>query len=140
MARHPPRGESSFSGNSMRLTIPVAKIYVIRCIILWLLKPGLPRTNYREHSSSERTCTDAVLCVFYITHVTFILAGVCPSIVVLQDLLPGGLQEKLLLIEILLYFIHSILTFRGFNDKSVPITRVKLTVFPDLNKTCRNNL
>ena len=124
----------------MWLTIPVAETYIIRCIILWLLKPRLPRTNYREHSSSERTCEDAVHCVFNIVRVTFILSGVCPSIIVLQDLLPGGLWEKLPLIEILLHFIHSILTFRGFNDKSVPITRVKLNIFSDLNKTCRNNL
>lgn len=124
----------------MRLTIPVAETYIIRCIILWLLKPRLPRTNYREHSSSERTCEDAVYCVFNIVRVTFILSGVCLSIIVLQDLLPGGLWEKLPLIEILLYFIHSILTFRGFNDKSGPITRVKLNIFSDLNKTCRNNL
>lgn len=80
-----------------------------------------------------------MLCsVSYITHVTFTLAGVCLSIIVLQDLLLRGLWEKLLLIEILLYFIHSILTFRGFNDKSVPIVRVQLNVFLDLNKTCRN--
>lgn len=124
----------------MRLTIPVAEIYIIRCIILWLLKPRLPRTNYRKHSSSERTCKDAVHCVFYIGHVTFVLAGVCLSIIVLQDLLPGSLWEKLLLIEILLYFIHSILTFRIFNDKTVPITRVKLNILSDLNKACRNNL
>lgn len=119
----------------MWFTIPVAETYIIRCIILWLLKPRLPRTNYREHSSSERTCEDAVHCVFNIVRVTFILSGVCLSIIVLQDLLPGGLWEKLPLIEILLYFIHSILTFRGFNDKSVPITRVKLNIFSDLNKT-----
>lgn len=119
----------------MWLTIPVAETYIIRCIILWLLKPRLPRTNYREHSSSERTCEDAVHCVFNIVRVTFILSGVCLYIIVLQDLLPGGLWEKLPLIEILLYFIHSILTFRGFNDKSVPITRVKLNIFSDLNKT-----
>ena len=124
----------------MRLTIPVAEIYIIRCIILWLLKPRLPRTNYRKHSLSERTCKDDVHCVFYIVHVTFVLTGVCLSIIVLQDLLPEGLWEKLLLIEILLYFIHSILTFRVFNDKTVPITRVKLNIFSDLNKACRNNL
>ena len=35
---------------------------------------------------------------------------------------------------------YSQYSFRGFNDKSVPITRVKLNVFPDLDKTRRNNL
>lgn len=76
--------------------------------------------------------------MFYTTHVTFILTGVCLLIIVLQDLLPGDLWEKLLLIKIVLYFIHSILPFKGFNDKSGPLMRGKLSVFPDLSKTYRS--
>lgn len=121
---------------SMRLTTLVAEVYVIRCTLA--VKTPAFQGLITWNTAHQRE-TGKILCsVPYITCGTFILAGICFSIIVLQDLLLRGLWEKSLLIEILLYFIHSILTFRGFNDKSVPTMRVKLNVFLDLNKTCRN--